>query len=290
MSDPARELDDLLADLRPQLHRYCARMVGSAVDGEDIVQDAALKAIAEWRTAGPTNPEGWLFRIAHNAALDFLRRRQRLPEQHNEEALNMIAAADLPDPNIAAASLRTFLRLPALQRSAVILKEVLGHSLAEVASITGASEPSAKAALQRGRVRLRELAAEPEDTMPPMLSDDMRTKLFAYVDGFRTGDFDAVRAMLAEDVRLDLVAKLTRKGKSEVAEYYERYEACDRWAYAAGIAEGRPAMLVYDRENSLEVPAHFVALEFVGDKVRSLHDFLFAGYALDGVEIHRLTR
>ena len=260
MTDPARELDDLLAGLRPQLHRYCARMVGSAVDGEDV----------------------------HNSALDFLRRRQRLPEVHDEEARNMIAAPDPPDPDTASFSLATFLRLPTLQRSALILKDVFGHSLIEVSSITGVSEPAAKAALQRGRVRLRELAAQPEDAKPPTLSDDMRARLVAYVDGFRTGDFDAVRAMLADDVRLDLVAKLTRKGKSAVSEYYERYEASDRWTYAAGVADGRPAMLVYDREISLEVPAHFVALGFVNNMVCSIHDFLFAGYALEGVEISRL--
>ena len=117
----------------------------------------------------------------------------------------------------------------------------------------------------------------------------MRSLLIAYVEGFRTGDFDAVRAMLAEDVRLDLVAKAMRNGKSQVGEYYARYAACYRWAYAAGIADGRPAMLVYDREISLETPAHFVALGFAGDKVSSIHDFLFAPYALEGVDMVRLA-
>ena len=119
------------------------------------------------------NPEGWLFRIAHNTALDFLRRRARGPMMRDDEALDMIAAPDSPDQDheIAAMSLRTFMRLPALQRSAVILKDVLGHSLEEVASITGASEAAAKSALQRGRLRLREFAKEPADVPLPMLSD-----------------------------------------------------------------------------------------------------------------------
>src|SRR5260370_37276176 len=156
MTDDARaKFERLVGELRPKLHRYCARMTGSAVDGEDIVQDALMKALAALPNVGVIdNPEGWLFRIAHNA-LDFLRRRARGPILQNDEALDMIAAPDSPDQGhgIAAMSLRTFMRLPALQRSAVILKDVLGHSLEEVASITGASEAAAKSALQRGRVR-----------------------------------------------------------------------------------------------------------------------------------------
>src|SRR6266550_1264364 len=76
MNDVTRDFDRLLAEMRPKLHRYCARMTASSVDGEDVVQEAMIKAL----TALPTvdsieNPQGWLFRIAHNAALDFLRRR-----------------------------------------------------------------------------------------------------------------------------------------------------------------------------------------------------------------------
>ena len=71
-------IDGLLAEMRPVLHRYCARMVGSVIDGEDVLQDALIKAVESAASAGPIgNPEGWLFRIAHNTALDFLRRRSR---------------------------------------------------------------------------------------------------------------------------------------------------------------------------------------------------------------------
>jgi RNA polymerase sigma-70 factor, ECF subfamily len=263
-------------------------MTGSAVDGEDIVQDALIKALAAMPNVGVLdNPEGWLFRIAHNTALDFLRRRARGPTMENDEALDMIAAPDSPDQHneVAAMSLRTFMRLPALQRSAVILKDVLGHSLEEVASITGASDAAAKSALQRGRVRLREFAREPADISLPMLSDVMRARLIKYVEGFKIGDFDLVRAMLADDVKLDLVAKLRKRGKSEVGEYYAAYAAAQQWAYAAGVVDGRAAMLVYDREISLEMPAYFVALDFDGDRVVSIHDFLFARYAMDGVDL-----
>src|SRR5260370_3923458 len=117
--------------------------------------------------------------MAERAAVDCLRRRARGPMMQNDAALDMIAAPDSPDQHheVAAMSLRTFMRLPALQRSAVILKDVLGHSLEEVASITGASEAAAKSAPQRGRVRLREFAREPADISLPMLSDVMRAPL-----------------------------------------------------------------------------------------------------------------
>src|SRR5215470_6352466 len=78
MSDPKAEFERLLAELRPKLHRYCARMTGSVIDGEDVVQEAMVKAIEAHSAAVPiANPEGWIFRIAHNAALDYLRRRAR---------------------------------------------------------------------------------------------------------------------------------------------------------------------------------------------------------------------
>src|SRR5277367_1763267 len=293
MADPVRDqFEQLAGELRPKLHRYCARMTGSAVDGEDIVQDALIKALAAMPNVGVLdNPEGWLFRIAHNTALDFLRRRARGPMMEHDEALDMIAAPDSPDQDheAAAVSLRTFMRLPALQRSAVILKDVLGHSLEEVASITGASEAAAKSALQRGRVRLREFAREPADISLPMLSDGMRARLTTYVEGFKIGDFDTVRAMLADDVKLDLVAKLRKQGKSEVGEYYTAYAAAKQWAYAAGVLDGHPAMVVYDHNVSLETPAYFVALDFVGDRVASVHDFLYARYAMDGIDLSLLS-
>ena len=293
MADDLRDqFEHLVSKLRPKLHRYCARMTGSAVDGEDIVQDTLMKALAALPNVGVVdNPGGWLFRIAHNTALDFLRRRARGPLMQPGEELERIAAPDTPDQDheIATMSFSTFMRLPALQRSAVILKDVLGHSLEEVASITGASETAAKSALQRGRVRLREIAREPAHVSLTMLSDVMRARLTIYVDGFKSGDFDSVRAMLADDVKLDLVAKLRKQGKSEVGEYYTAYAAAKRWAYTAGVADGRPAMVVYDRNVSLETPAYFVALDFFGDRVVSVHDFLYARYAMDSVDLSLLT-
>jgi RNA polymerase sigma-70 factor, ECF subfamily len=289
MDDAAQDFETLLAEMRPKLHSYCARMSGSVIDGEDIVQDALLKAFAARASFGTLdNPRAWLYRIAHNAALDFLRHRARIPLMEGEVELESIAAPDAPDPGIAAASLRSFLRLPALQRSAVILRDVLDHSLEEAAAIIGSTEPAVKSALQRGRERLRALANEPADAAFPALDDATRARLVAYVDGFKTGDFDAVRAMLAEDVQLDLVAKLKWRGKGEVGAYFGAYAAATRWAFAPCTVEGRAAMLVFDGEVSLDTPAYFVALEFAGDRVADIQDFLYARYAMESVEIRVL--
>src|SRR5438552_15631344 len=132
---PQKSVEQLLGEFRPRLHRYCARMTGSVIDGEDVVQETMLKAMEAASAAGPiTNPEGWLFRIAHNAALDFLRRRAREETRHSNEDLDMIAAVTNPVAarQMVTASPRTFMRLPVSQRSSVILSDVLGHSLAEI--------------------------------------------------------------------------------------------------------------------------------------------------------------
>jgi RNA polymerase sigma-70 factor (ECF subfamily) len=154
-------LDSVLSELRPKLHRYCARMTGSVIDAEDIVQEAIVKAIEAFPQAGSiANAEGWLIRIAHNTALDFLRRRARQEAIGSDEDPEMVVdpIATVDDRLSVATSLRTFMRLPVAQRSSVILMDVLGYSLGEVSNILDNGIPAVKAALHRGRVRLRNRA------------------------------------------------------------------------------------------------------------------------------------
>ena len=171
------EFEDRLKALRPRLHRYCARMTGSTVDGEDVLQDTLIKALRA-RAEGTVveNLEAWLLRIAHNTSLDFLRGRSRntlVPLTEDVEA------APIAEADIVAISFRTFLRLPELQRCAVILKDVLGHSVEEIASIAECSPTAAKSALQRGRAALRRLAQAPEGARLPLMSDSDRRKINA---------------------------------------------------------------------------------------------------------------
>jgi RNA polymerase sigma-70 factor, ECF subfamily len=285
---PQKPMDQVLGELRPRLHRYCARMTGSVIDGEDVLQETILKAMeaapAPERIA---NPEGWLFRIAHNAALDFLRRRAREEAQYANEDLAMIAAVRNPveDRQIAAASLRTFMRLPASQRSSVILSDVLGHSLQEICEIVGGSVPAVKAALQRGRLRLRALVAEPDEAQVPALAESERRRLKVYVERFNAHDFDAIRSLLAEDVRLELVNRVRLDGKRSVTPYFSNYAARPHWRFIPGFVDCRPAMLVYDADDPDERLKYFVLLDWEGEKVVGIRDFVFARYAMEGAEL-----
>jgi RNA polymerase sigma-70 factor, ECF subfamily len=285
------DFDRVLAELRPKLHRYCARMTGSVIDGEDVVQEAIVKAIeALPRTGSIENPEGWLFRIAHNAALDHLRRRARREATHAHEDMDMIADPTDPvrDRQIAAASLRTFMRLPAAQRGIVILTDVLGYSPQEVGDVMGSSIAAVKSALQRGRTRLRELAQEPDDRPPAALSEGERARLTTYIERFNARDFDTVRSMLADDVKLDLVNRLRLAGRSEVGNYFTNYGRVYNWRFAPGFVERRPAILVSDPNDASERTKYFILLTWVDGGLVGIRDFLFASYAMDGAEVASL--
>jgi RNA polymerase sigma-70 factor (ECF subfamily) len=284
--------DGRLGELRPKLHRYCARMTGSVIDGEDVVQEALAKAVAARPRAGEVaDLDGWLFRIAHNAALDFLRRRRRYEAIHADGNLEMIAnlAAPQPDRQAAAASLRTFMRLPVAQRSCVILMDVLGHSLDEISQVTGTTIAAVKAALNRGRKRLREIAAEPEDLPPPSLAEPERSLLARYVERFNARDFDAVRDMLADEVRLELVNRTRMHGKRDVGRYFHNYSGVDDWRLVPGLVDGRPALLVRDPRDPTAAPAYFVLLQWAGETLVDIRDFRHARYAIEGAEVVALT-
>ncbi|AZO20652.1 RNA polymerase sigma factor [Mesorhizobium sp. M1E.F.Ca.ET.045.02.1.1] len=275
-------LEAMLVGLRPKLHRYAARMAGSTIEGEDIVQEAAVKALAAHDGgAAVERPEQWLFRIAHNAAQDHLRRRQRERSRVTEadmtgmEDLSASAEARLA----AAASLRSFMRLTLAQRSAVILVDVLGLSLFETCEVTGATLAATKAALHRGRAELKALASAPDDMPVPRLDPEEERRLRRYIDLFNARDFDGVRALIAEDIQVDVVNRTRLRGKKEASTYFGNYDRVSDWALQLGFVDGQPAILIRNPQADNAVRG-FVLLEWRGDEVVRIRDFRHAPYCV----------
>jgi len=276
------------AGLRARLHRYCSRMVGSVIDGEDIVQEALAKAFVAIRNGDMAEKtEPWLFRIAHNSALDFLRKRVRSRGRESEVELDSIADADSPiDARIAAeASLAELMQLPPAQRCTVVLKDVLGHSLEEIGEILETTETAIKGALQRGRESLRKLAAVPQAASPrPALDQKDMRRLGDYVAAFNARDFDALRRLLADDVKLELVNRLRAEGKEYVGTYFSRYSDETHWHFTTGLVEGRPAILVTSPDRPDGPPRYFILIDWDNGRIAGIRDFLFADYVMDGVD------
>lgn len=277
--------------LRPTLHRYCARMVGSALDGEDIVQEAMLRALESGVPDRPIeNPEGWLFRIAHNLALDFLRRRARLVDTQSDYDVDLIAhpVDEQARREAAAATFPAFMQIPASQRSVVILFDVLEYSAEEVGALLGATVPAVKSTLQRGRGSLRTLASHAMATGERTTLPDAEQQLLRrYVDLFNARDFDTLRTMLAADVQLDLVNRLRLQGPA-VGEYFARYGQTQGWRAWPGVVEGRPAILIQQHERPDMQPDYFVVLGWADQRVSTIRDFLFARYATADAEHYSL--
>lgn len=278
--DAQRELTELMATMRPRLHRYCARMLGSAFDGEDVVQDALARAAAAYGD-GVEHPESWLMRIAHNAALDALRRKRRAASRQSEAVMeDIVDAGAATDARVAAeASLAAFLGLPPLQRSTVILGDVLGHPLAEMTEILGVTDAAAKAALHRGRATLRQHAADTPPTIS--FSTAERARLRAYADRFNARDFDALRALLAEDVRLDL-ANRTRLAGRDVGFYFTHYSENPHCRVRLCLAEGRPALALTDPTLAGD---YVVLIEWRGGEIAVIHDYRFAPYVAEALTL-----
>lgn len=284
-------LEAMLTGFRPRLHRYCARMSGSVIDGEDIVQETLLKALKALDDSMTVErPEQWLFRIAHNATQDHLRRRSRERSRMSEADMTAIEdpSGHADARHVTRTGLRTFMHLPVAQRSAVILVDVLGLSLYETCDVTGATLAATKAALHRGRAQLRLLADEPAETARPALDAEDERRLRRYVDLFNARDFDAVRALVAEDIQLEVVNRTRMRGKAEVSNYFGNYDRARDWALSLGFVDGRPAILVHDPSGPDRMLRGFMLLQWLGDEVVGIRDFRYAPYCLDGADIRGL--
>ena len=272
----------LVDEIRPDLHRYCARMIGSVADGEDIVQDTLARAYYELSALKELPAlRSWLFRIAHNRALDKLRgsdRRMSRPLEDLGEALTDDVAdldAALSHEQAVHAAISRFLELVPLQRSCVILKDVLDYSLSEIAALLDISVPAVKSSLHRGRVRLRELSERPEGGAPRRRA--VSSALERYAALFNARDWEAIRAMLVEDVRLDVVSAVTRTGRDKVGIYFTNYDGLKGWRVVPGWLDGSEVLAVFRSARDAR-PRYFVEVEFRDGKVTSIRDFFHVLY------------
>ena len=279
MTEPPASLADareqflaLVAGVRPELHRYCARLVGSVIEGEDVVQEALAKAFYALSLATEVPPlRPWLFRIAHNVAVDYLKSHAHsLTDLYGDVEEADIEEGTLGGPFVdVRAALGRFLALPLVQRSAVILKDVLGHSLEEAAETMGTTVMAVKAALVRGR---RKLANADRDELRVEASE--RAALDRYATLFNARDWDGLRALIADDCRLDLVSKADRRGK-QVGAYFARYEK-EPVSMRVGRLEGRLCLAVYRAAET--TPAYFILITIEDGRVAFIRDFRYVPY------------
>jgi RNA polymerase sigma factor (sigma-70 family) len=263
--------------LRPDLHRYCARMTGSVIDGEDVVQDVLARAYFELPTLKRVpSLRSWLFRMAHNRSIDLSRRYERRMSDPIDAASQVAEEAPGPADEIARQeairlAVARFLELPPVQRSCVILKDVLGHSVPEIAGLVHLSEPAVSAALHRGRSQLRALGGEPASA--PSISPIVTR----YAELFNARDWEGVRALLADEVEVELVSRWRPANATEAVTYFTNYESIRGWRLAPGQLDGR-ALLAVIAQDDATAPSYFIELALSHGRVSAIRDYRYVTY------------
>ena len=286
--DRQARLVALAADVRPSLHRYCARLMGSVIEGEDVVQDTLLRALVALQDLEELPPlRPWLFRVAHNRALDLLRGR-RVQRAEALDAAPEVADTDRPDPlemlmrqEAVATAVSRFAELPILQRSVVVLKDVLDESLTEIASLLGLSVDAVKAHLARGRARLRDINAQagpPGDVRPPSAA------VSRYVTLFNQQDWGALRSLLAEDVKLSQSTHSLRVGRAEVGMFFTIYAQSPEVWLAPAWLDGQEVIAVFENRADAR-PSYMMWLEWADGRIKFIRDYRYVRYVVAEVEL-----
>jgi RNA polymerase sigma-70 factor, ECF subfamily len=264
---------ETIASIRPNLHRYCARMTGSVLDGEDVVQDALFQAYRKLDTFDDPRPlKPWLFQIAHNSCIDFLRRRRvREGAEDATREPDWVAPTDPVGPEVGRAIEHLVLALPPKERACVLLKDVLDYSLEETAELIGSTVGGVKAALHRGRAKL---AALPKRSAPLRSSADADTMrlLDQYVDRFNRRDWSAVRELISADAGVRIADRFV--GRLTDSPYLGRYDRMVApWRMAVGSVDGEPAILVFNDNASTLEPHSVIRVALDGGLIVSVADY-----------------
>ena len=237
---------ETITTLRPSLHRYCARMTGSALDGEDVVQETLFQAYRKLDTFDETRPlKPWLFRIAYNRCIDLLRRRG------SREKAEALAAADDDDwvaptvpvgPALGKAVEHLVLILPPKERACVLLKDVFDHSLEEIAELVDSTVGGVKAALHRGRSKLLERPIQ-QTAGDRERSEAEAALLRLYIDRFNQRDWVGVRDLIAADAQLLVADRFAALIKD--SPYFGTYERMpETWRLVGAEIDGETALVI----------------------------------------------
>src|SRR5438477_10064190 len=177
---------ETVSAVRSPLHRYCTRMTGSRLDGEDLMQETLFEAYTKIETLDDASRlKPWLFRIAHNRCIDFLRRRvarERAESAYSGDAI--IVGAEPAASEAHRAIERLVGHLPPKERACVLLKDVFDYSLEEIADLVGSTVGGVKAALSRGRAKLAALPSQPIVRPEPWRDPQLSRLLNRYVELF----------------------------------------------------------------------------------------------------------
>jgi RNA polymerase sigma-70 factor (ECF subfamily) len=269
-----RSFLETVAHLRARLHRYCARMTGSVLDGEDVMQEALFEAHRKIEMLDdPSALRPWLFRIAHNRCIDFLRNRRA---RERAEAMYVEDEVALPAEPAGAGSGRAIERLvihlPPKERACVLLKDVFDYSLEEIADLVDSTVGGVKAALSRGRTKLAALPAEPTVVPEHQRDPELSRLLHRYVELFNRRDWDGVRALTSADAQLRVSDCF--KGLLAASPYFLEYErAGTPWKIEVGEVDGETVLVVFTRREDGWVPAHPVRIRVAGALIDHITDY-----------------
>ena len=270
---------ETMSTLRASLHRYCARMTGSLMDGEDVVQETLIEAyrkLDQFDDSRPLKP--WLFRIAHNRCIDFLRRKGVRDEAELAAALpDAVLPAEPAVLGLGTAVERLVISLPPKERACVLLKDVFDYSLEEIAELVDTTVGGVKSALSRGRMKL---ASSPALSQPARSTNpELQRIMQLYVDHFNRRDWDGVRELISADARLTVADRFA--GKFGEAPYFFNYERWPwPWKLALGELDGEPVVIVLRRGADTWTPHSAIRFDVVGQRIERIVDYIHCPWVI----------